>query len=86
MNVALLTSQSWVGQTITLKCVADGVPTPTLTWKKPDGTEVKKVTAMENSEDVKMESDKDFGNYTCNAANGVGTPVTSTVQVHQISK
>lgn len=75
-----------MGQTITLKCVADGVPTPTLTWKKPDGTEVKKVTAMENSKAVKMESDQDFGNYTCNATNGVGTPVISTVQVHQISK
>ena len=81
-----LTSQSWVGQTITLKCVADGVPTPILTWRKPDGTEVKIVTALENTQDVKMESDKDFGNYTCKATNGVGTPVTGTVQVHQISK
>ena len=81
-----LTSQSWVGQTITLKCVADGVPMPTLTWRKPDGTEVNTVTALENTKDVKMESDKDFGNYTCHATNGLGAATTSTVKVHQISK
>ena len=81
-----ITSQSWVGQTITLKCVADGVPTPTMTWRKPGGTEVKKVTALKNTKDVKMESDKDFGNYTCKATNGVGAAATITLQVHQISK
>lgn len=29
-----------VGQTVTLKCQSDGVPTPTLTWYQPDGNEI----------------------------------------------
>lgn len=66
--------------------MADGVPTPTLTWKKPDGTDVNEVTALENAENVTMRSDKDFGNYTCQATNGLGAVATSTLQVHQISK
>ena len=30
----------WVGQTVTLKCQADGVPTPTPTWYQPGGNEI----------------------------------------------
>ena len=85
-SVALLPSQSWIGQTIALTCVADGVPTQILTWKKPDGTELNTVTALENKKDVTMGIDEDFGNYTCSSRNSVGAADTSTVQVHQISK
>ena len=80
-----MTTKSWVGQTVTLKCVADGVPTPSLSWKKPDGSELKKVTALENIAAVVL-VDQDFGQYTCEANNGVGAADTETVQVQQISK
>ena len=84
-SVTPLTTKSWVGQTVTLKCVADGVPTPTLTWKKPDGTELKQVTALENIAVVVL-GNQDFGQYRCRANNAVGAADTQTVQVQQISK
>ena len=79
-------SPSWVGQTVTLKCVADVVPTPTLTWKKPDGSEIKKVKATVNRADIVIRNDQDFGQYTCEVNNGAGSAATSIVQVQQISK
>ena len=80
-----MTTKSWVGQTVTLKCVADGVPTPTLTWKNPDGSELKKVTALKNTAAVVL-GNQDFGQYRCEANNAVGAAETQTVQVQQISK
>ena len=69
-----------------MKCVADGVPTPVLTWIKPDGNDLKKVTATENVVNVAMKEDKDFGLYTCKAENIVGGAFKRTVEVKQISK
>ena len=68
--------------------MADGFPTPTITWKKPDGTEVRKVTATDNIADIEMKTDEDFGQYTCEAKNEAGPFDTRTVQVQvqQISK
>ena len=85
-RVTSLTSQSWIGRTITLTCVAKGVPKPSITWIKPDMTEIKKVGAMEHTANVLMKRDQDFGIYTCKAANDVGAAATKTVQVQQISK
>ena len=68
-----------------LTCKADGVPTPTLSWKNPSGQVIKKVTELTNTVDVVMRSDQDFGNYTCEATNDVNTD-TSTLLVQQISK
>ena len=64
-------AKSWIGQRVTLKCVSDGVPTPTLTWYKPDGKQINNVTATQNTVDVKMNVDPDFGGYKCNADNGL---------------
>ena len=36
-------SKSWIGQTVTLTWKSDSVPTPTLTWYKPDGTKFNQV-------------------------------------------
>ena len=66
--------------------MAEGVPTPTITWKKPSGVEINKVTALENTADVVLNNDQDFGQYTCTARNGVGAAATKTVEVQKISK
>ena len=79
-------TKSWIQQIVRLTCVADGVPTPTITWKKPDGTEAMKVTATQNIVDVFMKDDQDFGQYTCEAKNDAGPADTQSFQVKQISK
>ncbi|KAL9964204.1 hypothetical protein ACROYT_G027807 [Oculina patagonica] len=79
-------AKSWIGQTVTLKCVSDGVPTPTLTWYKPDGNELNTVTAKESTVDVKMEVDQDFGGYKCDADNGITPADFKIVKVQQIKK
>ena len=84
-TVAPVTSQSWIGQTVKLTCKADGSPTPTLSWKNPNGRVIKQETELKTTVDVLMKSDKDFGNYTCEATNGVNTD-TGTALVQQISK
>ena len=84
-TVAPVTSHSWIGQTVKLTCAADGSPTPTLSWKSPNGTVIKHGTELKITVDVLMKSDQDFGNYTCEATNDVNTD-TSTVLVQQISK
>ena len=84
-TVAPVTSHSWIGQTVKLTCTADGSPTPTLSWKNPNGSVIKQETALKTTLDVLMKSEQDFGNYTCEAANNVDTD-TSTVLVQQISK
>ena len=84
-TVTPVISQSWIGQTVKLTCKADGVPTPTLSWKNPSGKVIKKVTELTNTVDVVMSSDQDFGNYTCEATNDVNTD-TRTLLVQQISK
>ena len=78
-------SKSWIGQTVRLNCVSNGAPTPTLSWYTPEGANVKKVKANQNTVDVKMNSDEDFGLYNCTAENGF-VPNSRTVRVLQISK
>jgi len=70
---------------VKMTCEADGVPTPTLSWKNPSGTVIKQVVDLINTVGVAMRSDQDFGNYTCEATNDVNTD-TSTLLVQQISK
>ena len=68
-----------------LICKADGAPTPTLSWKNPRGQVIKRVKDLKNTVDLLMTSDKEFGNYTCEATNDVNTD-TRTALVQQISK
>ena len=70
-SVTSSAARSWIGQTVTFKCVSDGVPTPTLTWYKPDGTELNKVTAKESTVEEKINDAQDFGEYKCVTFNGV---------------
>ena len=69
-----------------LKCVSDGVPTPTITWYKPDERKIKIVTATQNTVNVIMSVDQDFGDYRCNADNGLTPADSRIVKIEQISK
>ncbi len=71
---------------MTLKCVSDGVPTPTLNWYKPDGSQIKRVTDSQNTVDVEMNEEQDFGDYKCTAYNGLSHADHKIVKVEQISK
>ncbi|XP_068733606.1 uncharacterized protein [Montipora capricornis] len=83
-SVTPFTKQSWIGQNVLLSCVADGSPTPSITWKKPDGTQLRKVASTEKKVEAQMKADQDFGNYTCEARNVVGAAATRLVQLNQI--
>ena len=81
-----LMNKSWIGQTVKLTCESDGVPTPTLTWYKPDGSQIKRVTATQNTADVKMSVEDDFGDYKCDADNGLIPADFKIVKIEQISR
>ena len=50
-----------------LNCLSDGVPTPTLSWYKPEGSEINNVTTTENEVQVPLRGDQDFGHYKCHS-------------------
>ena len=85
-NITSSKSESWIGQTVTLKCVSDGIPTPTITWIKPDGSVLNSVISKENTIRVDTTDDQDFGIYTCKADNDLGHYAKRTIQLQQISK
>lgn len=84
-NITSSMANSWIGQTVTLLCKADGVPVPILYWYKPDGTKLNEVKAYESTAVLTMNTERDFGLYNCTADNGF--PLASKmIQVKQISK
>ena len=85
-EATLSAAKSWIGQTVMLKCVSDGVPTPTLTWYKPDGSQINTVTSIQNIVNVKMSVDQDFGGYKCIAENGLAPTDFKIVKMEQISR
>ena len=85
-NVTTSSKKSWIGQKVTLKCLSDGVPTPTLSWYKPEGSEINNVTARENEVQVPLRGDQDFGHYKCIAANGLIPSDEKLIKISQISK
>ena len=60
-----------------LNCTADGKPTPNITWMSPNGSKI----SFEPSFTLTITSELDEGAYNCTADNGVGTPVTATVNI-----
>ncbi|KAL9964755.1 hypothetical protein ACROYT_G028436 [Oculina patagonica] len=86
LSITSSAASSWIGQTVTLKCVSDGVPTPTLTWYKPDGNELNTVTAKESTMEVTINSKQDFGQYKCVAYNGLDPANHSSVLLEQIKE
>ena len=80
------TNKSWIGQTMTLKCVSDGFPTPTLTWYKNETSQINSTIDTQITVNVMLSVDQDFGDYRCNAENGVNPADFKIVQVEQISR
>nr|XP_058944931.1 uncharacterized protein LOC131772987 isoform X1 [Pocillopora verrucosa] len=85
-NVTTSSKKSWIGQTVTLKCLSDGVPSPTLSWYKPEGSEINRVRARENKVQVPLRCDQDFGHYKCTAANGLVPSDKKLIKINQIKK
>ena len=85
-NLTTSSKKSWIGQTVTLKCLSDGVPTPTLSWYKPEGSEINRVRARENKVQVPLRGDQDFGHYKCTAANGLTPSDEKLITLNQISE
>ncbi|XP_066024500.1 uncharacterized protein [Pocillopora verrucosa] len=85
-NVTTSSKKSWIGQTVTLKCLSDGVPSPTLSWYKPEGSEINRVRARENKVQVPLRGDQDFGHYKCIAANGLVPSDKKLIKINQIKK
>ncbi|XP_066024543.1 neural cell adhesion molecule 1-like isoform X2 [Pocillopora verrucosa] len=85
-NITTSSKKSWTGQTVTLNCLSDGVPTPTLSWYKPEGSEINRVRARENNVQVPLISDQDFGHYKCIAANGLTPSDEELMKINQIKK
>ena len=79
-------AKSWIGQTVEFKCVSDGVPTPTLTWYKPGGSQLSSVKATQSTMKEKMNEDQNFGVYNCTADNGLSPADFGTVKIEQISR
>ena len=79
-------AKSWIGQTVTLKCVSDGIPTPTLTWYKPDGNELNTTTAKESTVEVFLNNKQDFGNYKCVTYNGLDPSNDFSMTLEQIRR
>lgn len=84
-DVKTSTSKSWIGQRVSLQCVADGVPLPTISLKKPDGSTVNSLTTTKLTADLLLQDITYFGNYTCEAKNDIGGD-ERTIEVKQLSK
>ena len=69
-----------------MKCVSDGVPTPTLTWYKPNGNELNTVTAKESTVQVTLNDEHNFGEYKCVAYNGLDSRIEASILLEQIDK
>ena len=71
------------GTDLQVFCVASGRPIPDITWARifPSGS-VSDVLHRNTTWDFKNISRTDAGTYRCTASNGVGNPVSRTLQVN----
>ena len=79
-------NSSWSSQTVKLTCETDGVPVPTITLTKPDGSQLKQEKSSTSSVSMKLEKSADFGQYKCSADNGFSSPDDVAINLVQISK
>ncbi|XP_065807204.1 neuronal cell adhesion molecule a isoform X3 [Labrus bergylta] len=64
------------GETLELECIADGLPTPEISWQKDGGELPSSRMSFQNFQKTLKISDvteADGGNYRCTAANNLGT-------------
>ncbi|XP_066025243.1 uncharacterized protein [Pocillopora verrucosa] len=85
-TVTTSSKRSWIGQTVTFNCLSDGVPTPTLSWYKPEGSEINRVRGRENKVQVPLRGDQDFGHYKCIATNALVPSDEKSIKINQIKK
>jgi hypothetical protein len=67
---------SWNGNTVSLKCIANGLPVPNITWYKSGGQQIiDGLAVITNGSKVSIlttENCKDYGQYKCQATNVAG--------------
>lgn len=72
------------GSALELECQIDSVPAANITWRRHGNQDV--LTSVTNMSDLiysKEESEcEDFGKYICEAENGIGDKVNSSINVH----
>lgn len=66
-------------ENVTLKCIAEGKPTPTITWTRLSDDSIVTMPLI----NISRNSEKDF---KCTANNGIGTPATRKVSVDVLCK
>ena len=68
---------------VTLECIADGVPTPNITWTKvyTNGNDSGVLEAKNQKQFVLETNRNNSGTYRCTAYNGIGTAPNRTVKV-----
>ncbi|KAJ4926433.1 hypothetical protein JOQ06_008607, partial [Pogonophryne albipinna] len=71
--------EALVGRSLSLTCVANGNPTPTITWLK-DGSVIQRTEDQEGALSLPAVSAQSAGEYTCHASNSEGN-VTRVTRV-----
>ncbi|XP_029299870.1 protein turtle homolog A [Cottoperca gobio] len=71
--------EALVGSPLSLACVANGNPTPTITWLK-DGSVIQRINDQEGAFSLRAVSMQSAGQYTCHASNSEGN-VTHVTKV-----
>ncbi|XP_039636389.1 LOW QUALITY PROTEIN: protein turtle homolog A [Perca fluviatilis] len=71
--------EALVGSHLSLACVANGNPTPTITWLK-DGSVIQRINYQEGALSLRAVSMQSAGQYTCHASNSEGN-VTRVTKV-----
>jgi hypothetical protein len=73
------------GVTVNISCVAEGEPSPTVTWKKDDGQVIHtnehyhlRVSGHSHILIIRHVKEQDFGRYECSASNSLSSATGST--------
>ena len=66
---------------VTLECIADGVPTPAITWTRVYANDSDSGVLETGNQFVLETNRNNSGTYRCTAYNGIGTAPNRTVKV-----
>ena len=70
-----------IGETVTLKCNASGVPPPAIHWYKSVGTVPGEMSCSGSCYTIPHVDMSAGGDYICSASNGVGQPQHANIRV-----